>query len=75
MVSVAHPEKVCEVFEHSDAHFIEVLEELVKHRHEVSARDGVTEDQRQLVHRERQRAPHLPLKVNEQIQTRFMSKM
>ena len=52
------------MLQHADAHFVQVAEEHVKHRQQVTTGDVLADDQRQLVNRERQRPPHLPLSTS-----------
>jgi len=54
-------DEVGEVLEYTDAHLVQVIEEHVKHREKVTAGDVLTDYQRQLVNRERQRPTNLPL--------------
>ena len=56
-----HAEEIGEVFEHSDPYFVQILEESVKHRHEVARSVLLPDNHGELVDREGQRPTHLPL--------------
>lgn len=49
------------MFEHADAHLVQVLKEAVEDGHQVGRRQLVPQDQGQLVDGEGQRPTHLPL--------------
>lgn len=50
------------MLEHADADLIQVFEEAVEDGHQVGGGQLVSQDDRQLVDGESQRAPHLPLR-------------
>ena len=56
------PDEVCEVLEHADADLVQIVEEHVEHRQQVTTSDVLADNQCQLVNWERQRPSHLPLK-------------
>lgn len=58
----AYLEEVIEMFEHTDADLIQVFEEAIEDGHQISCCELVSQDHCQLVDREGQRAPHLPLR-------------
>ena len=58
-----HAEEIGEVFEHSDPYFVQILEESVKHRHEVARSVLLPDNHGELVDREGQRTTHLPLQT------------
>lgn len=49
------------MLENSDAHLIQVFEEAVKNRHQVSCCELIPQNHSELVDGERQRPPHFPL--------------
>lgn len=61
-----HLQEVVEVLEDADADLVQVFEEAVEDGNQVSRRQLVAEDHRQLVDGERQRAAHLPLGEREE---------
>lgn len=56
-----HLQEVIEVLEDADADLVQVFEEAIEDGHQVGRRQLVTEDHRQLVDGEGQRAAYLPL--------------
>lgn len=49
------------MFEDSDPHFIQILQEAVEHRHQISGCQVITQNQSQLMNGERECPPDLPL--------------
>ena len=71
-VDSTHAEEIGEVFEHSDPYFVQILEESVKHRHEVARSVLLPDNHSELVDREGQRPTHLPLQHKHRNKTLFI---
>lgn len=60
-ITFSYLQKVIEVFEDTNTHFIQVLQEAIENWHQISSCELIPQDHSQLVDGESQSAPHLPL--------------